>query len=115
MDESLLIIHNAIKEAPTSAVGNYVWAVPGGKLPPTGPNTTTRYGPKPKPLAQRVFKLCAGPVKKVKRSYSKAKKIEVLMFMIQHRVICHITEGYRPPNQVEPSAYFKIPQCTISN
>ncbi|RPB28727.1 hypothetical protein L211DRAFT_833715 [Terfezia boudieri ATCC MYA-4762] len=27
----------------------------GGRLPPTGPKSTTRYGPKPKPLAQKVF------------------------------------------------------------
>jgi len=110
MDESLLIIHNVIKEAPTvqalsANITTKVLVVSGGKLPPTGPNTTTRYGPKPKPLAQRVFKLRAGPVKKVKGSYSKAKKVEILMFMIHYRVICHITEGYWPPNQVEAPVY----------
>ena len=54
-----------------------VQAVSGGRLPPTGPKTTTRYGPKPKPLAQRVFRR-TGPVKGVKRSYGKAKKIAKL-------------------------------------
>jgi len=53
MDESLLIIiHNAIKKALSANIATKVRAVSGGKLPPTGPNTTTRYGPKPKPLAQ---------------------------------------------------------------
>jgi len=52
-----------------------VKAVSGGRLLPTGPKTTTRYGPKPKPLAQRVhLQLRAGPVTRVKR---KAKKIDV--------------------------------------
>jgi len=116
MDESLLVIHNAIKEAPTSAVGEYSNQGPGGfwrQASSHQSNTTTRYGPKPKPLAQRVFKLRAGPVKKVKRSYSKDKKVELLI-MIHHQVICHITEEYRPQNQVEASVHFKIPQCTIS-
>jgi len=27
----------------------------GGRLPPTGPKSTTRFGPKPKPLVPRVF------------------------------------------------------------
>ena len=45
-----------------------VQLVSGGRLPPTGPKTATRCGPKPKPLAQRVFKHCPGPVKRVKRS-----------------------------------------------
>jgi len=91
-----------------------VKAVSGGRLPPTGPKTTTRYGPKPKPLAQRVLQLRAGPVKRVKRSYSKAKKIELLMFMMHHRMICEITEEYRPPNQIEAASCFKIPRGTIS-
>jgi len=40
-----------------------VQAVFVGRLLPTGPKTTTQYGPKPKPLAQRVFKPGTGPVK----------------------------------------------------
>ena len=54
-DVGTVIIHNAIKEATTSTVGEYSCNSPGGRLPHTGPKTTTRYGPKPKPLARRVF------------------------------------------------------------
>ncbi|RPB21325.1 hypothetical protein L211DRAFT_840752, partial [Terfezia boudieri ATCC MYA-4762] len=105
------IIHNAIKTASTSAVSEYsckssdrFWRQ----------KTTTRYGPKPEPLAQIVFHHRLGPIKRVKRSYSKAKEIEVLMLMIHHRIIRNYTKEYRPPNQIESASYLKIPQSTIS-
>ncbi|RPB25949.1 hypothetical protein L211DRAFT_66631 [Terfezia boudieri ATCC MYA-4762] len=66
-----VVNHNAIKEAFTSAVSEYSCRSPGsgGGLPPT---TTTRYGPKPKPLALTVFHHRSSPARRITRSYSKA-------------------------------------------
>ncbi|KAF8448369.1 hypothetical protein BGX38DRAFT_1189847 [Terfezia claveryi] len=44
-----------------------------------------RPGPKPKSLENRVYKIWE-PIQKVKRSYSREKKIEVLMILIHHRL-----------------------------
>ena len=44
-----------------------------------------RPGPKPKPLEDQVYK-AKGLIRRVKRSYSREKKVEVLMFLIHHRI-----------------------------
>jgi len=75
-----------------------------------------RPGRKPKPLEERVYRH-VGPIQRVERTYSREKKVEVLMFLTHHRVPkdshCDWLE-YRPPTQMEASKWFKIPQRTIA-
>ncbi|KAF8417272.1 hypothetical protein BGX38DRAFT_1070071, partial [Terfezia claveryi] len=73
-----------------------------------------RPGPKPKCLESRVYKV-RGPIQRVQRSYSREKKIEVLMFLIHHRLPKdNDQDEYRCPTQTEASQWFKIPQRTIA-
>ncbi|KAF8421173.1 hypothetical protein EV426DRAFT_718824 [Tirmania nivea] len=57
------------------------------KVDPATPRARAKQqpGPKPKCLENRVYKV-QGPIQRVKRSYSREKKIEVLMFLIHHRL-----------------------------
>ena len=75
-----------------------------------------RPGPKPKALENRVYKV-RGPIRRVERSYSREKKIEVLIFLM-HRLPKGGGEDdgieYRCPTQTEASQWFRIPQRTIS-
>ncbi|RPB00518.1 hypothetical protein L873DRAFT_1564006, partial [Choiromyces venosus 120613-1] len=72
-------------------------------------------GPKPKPLASRSHQP-RGPIQRIRRSYSKARKIQVLLFLLHHRVAVDGTaqSQFRPPTQLEASRYWKIPEATIS-
>ncbi|OJD32395.1 purine-cytosine permease fcy22 [Diplodia corticola] len=89
--------------------------------------TRKKPGPKPRPLEQRAFAL-RKPVTRVERSYSKAKKIEVLMFLQHHRVLRTVNQDflyrsmrepakdpYRRPTFAEASRWFKISNRTIEN
>ena len=79
------------------------------------PRARCRPGPKPKPLSNRVYKP-RGPIKRVRRTYSRERKIEVLLFLIHHRVPpsqnSRSTE-YRRPTNAEAASYWKIPENTI--
>jgi len=61
-----------------------------------------RPGRKPKALEDRVYK-ARDPIRRVERSYSREKKVEVLMFLTHHRVPKFDDEDdrveYRPPRQ----------------
>ncbi|KAF2186694.1 hypothetical protein K469DRAFT_726176 [Zopfia rhizophila CBS 207.26] len=86
-----------------------------------------RPGPKPTPLDARPYKQHK-PISRIERSYSRERKIEVLLFLIHHRVKddqrrraragcanVELSDGtvYRPPTTAEASAYWKIPDRTI--
>jgi len=72
-----------------------------------------RPGRKAKPLSDRVYKL-RGPIRRIRRSYSRERKIEVLLFLTNHRVAANAAETeYRRPTFAEASAYWKIPLSTI--
>jgi hypothetical protein len=77
-----------------------------------------RPGPTPKPLANRQVKTLR-QISRVERSYSRSKKIEVLTFILHHRVFDLTSfksrDGYRPPSVHEASRFFKIPVQTIRN
>ena len=54
--------------------------------------------------------------KQVRRSYSREKKIEVLLFLTHHRIPINPgsrTTEYRHPSHGEAAGYFKIPKATI--
>ena len=87
-----------------------------------------RPGPKPKPLSERN-KPSFRQIKRVERSYKDRKRVEVLLFLLKHRVpgtlgenggivrkdLPSLTNGYRPPTFFEASQFFKIPERTIKN
>ena len=90
-----------------------------------------RPGPKTTPLEARPYKQ-RKPVSRIERSYSRERKIEVLLFLIHHRVKddqrrraragcenadTELPNGtiYRPPTAAEASAYWKIPEITIKS
>ena len=76
----------------------------------------TRPGPKPKPLNERIYKPPKG-IKRVERSYSRERKIEVILFRMNHRIqlITPITRlvYYRPPTFKEMEGFWKIPEQTM--
>lgn len=99
-------------------------------MPPLGPISTNilqkKPGPKPKPLHERKapsFK----PVTRVERSYKQKKRVEVLLFLLNHRIpgttggrgghyrqdLPPSQDGFRPPTLFEASQFFKIPEATI--
>jgi len=51
------------------------------------PRARCQPGPKPKPLSNWVYKP-RGPIRRIRRTYSRERKIEVLLFLTYHR-ICH--------------------------
>ena len=85
----------------------------GGRTVAPNPREKLRRGPRPKPLEERVY--CQrGPIKKIRRTYSKARKLEVILFLMHHRVPMTPEEvQYRRPTQKEASEFWKIPETTI--
>ena len=90
-----------------------------------------RPGPKPTPLEARPYKQHK-PISRIIRSYSRERKIQVLLFLLHHRVQddqrrraragctnaeTELSDGtiYRPPTAAEASAYWKIPEPTIKS
>jgi len=72
-----------------------------------------RPGPRPKSLYERVYRP-RGPIKRIRRSYSRERKLDVLLFLTHHRVAANVAETqYRRPTISEASIYWKIPQSTI--
>jgi hypothetical protein len=76
----------------------------------------SRLGPKPKPLNERIYKPPKG-IQRIERSYSKERKIEVILFRMNHRIqlITPITQlvYYRPPTFKEMESFWKIPEPTM--
>ena len=72
-----------------------------------------RRGPKPKPLAERRVAE-AHQIQRPIRTYSRAKKLQVLKFLSDHRVPCALPSESRSPSQDEAALHFQIPQTTIS-
>ncbi|GAB1311408.1 hypothetical protein MFIFM68171_01618 [Madurella fahalii] len=100
-----------------------------------------RPGPTPKPLAERLPTKPVKQVKRVERSYSRERKIEVLLYLLNHRVpdarprrvprrrigqpheqeltqpMVRTETGeyvwYRAPTYAEASEFWKIPTPTI--
>ena len=84
-------------------------------------------GPKPKPLAQRNY-VMPKPIKRIQRSYPRERIIDVLLFLINHRIprddnlqhrrsIHSVNEEasqYRAPTLAEASQYLKISVTTIA-
>ena len=73
-------------------------------------------GPKPKLIADRVYKHRA-PIIRPTKSYSHQRKVDILMFCHYHRV-CDIDletglSKYRPPTLIEASRYWSVPPNTI--
>jgi hypothetical protein len=78
--------------------------------------TNCRPGPKPKPLSERLYKP-PKPIQRIQRSYSRERKIEVILFREHHRIqSINLDTGllvYRPPTFQQMSAFWKIPEDTI--
>jgi hypothetical protein len=78
--------------------------------------SSCRPGPKPKPLNERSYKP-SKPIQRVQRSYSRERKIEVILFRKHHRIQdIDLDTGlliYRPPTFLEVAAFWKIPDSTI--
>ena len=103
--------------------------------PPSTPHPPPKKkpGPKPKPLTERA--VANKPVKRLQRSYSREKKIQVITFLAQHKKVktrerqnrrrtgtddSHAalkTDAltYRDVTLREASQFFKIPVATLSN
>jgi hypothetical protein len=72
-------------------------------------------GPKPKPLSERTYRTFK-TVKRVERSYSQGKKMEVLMFLYNHWIEKDRTEkGFRCPTYMDAETFFESPSSTISD
>ena len=78
--------------------------------------TNCRPGPKPKPLHERKYKP-PKPIKRIERSYSRERKIEVILFRQHHRVqSIDLDTGlivYLPPTFLQMADFWKIPSETI--
>src|SRR5450432_1833789 len=78
--------------------------------------TNCRPSPKPIPLSERPYKP-PKPIKRVERSYTRERKIEVILFREHHRVqSIDLDTGlmvYSPPTFQQISAYWKILEVTI--
>jgi hypothetical protein len=74
--------------------------------------TTCHPGPKPKPLSERPYKP-PKPIQRIERSYSRERKIEVILFREHHQVLDTSTRLYRPPTFKQIAAFWKIPEDTI--
>ncbi|RPA97235.1 hypothetical protein L873DRAFT_1691456 [Choiromyces venosus 120613-1] len=77
------------------------------------PREKLRPGPKLKPLEARIYRE-RGPIRKIRRTYNKRRKLEVILFLMHHRVPTTPEEiQYRRPTQKETSKFWKIPETTI--
>ena len=80
--------------------------------------TNRRPSPKPKPLSERlpsgVYKP-PKPIQRIKRSYSRERKIEVILFREHHQVLDTRKKllVYRQPTFEQTAAFWKIPENTI--
>jgi Tc5 transposase DNA-binding domain len=77
--------------------------------------TNRRPGPKPKPLSERQYKP-PKPIQRIERSYSRERKIQVILFREHHRVQSIGPAGlpiYRPPTFQQMATFWKIPEDTI--
>lgn len=70
-------------------------------------------GPKPKSLSDRVRKWDP-PAKRIKRSYSRGKKLRVLSYWFYALVPNDKTGGWRHVTRAEVSARYMIPGATMS-
>jgi hypothetical protein len=75
--------------------------------------TNQRPGPKPKPLNERLLSKPQKPIQRIERSYSRERKIEVILFQEHHQVLDPNTRLYRPPTFEQIAAFWKIPENTI--
>ncbi|KAH6897158.1 hypothetical protein B0T10DRAFT_556996 [Thelonectria olida] len=75
-------------------------------------------GPKPKPLSERKFKP-SKPIVRVERSYSKRRKEEVIMWLLNHKVYDPFSPnskgGIRKPTFREAGQFFNIPFTTLGS
>ena len=73
-------------------------------------------GLKPKPLSKRLYKP-PKPIQRIERSYSRERKIEVILFREHHRVqSIDLDTGlpiYQLPTFQQMAAFWKIPEDTI--
>jgi hypothetical protein len=69
---------------------------------------------KSKPLSERQYKP-PKPIQRIERSYTRERKIEVLMFREHHRVLDTRTKlpVYRQPTFEQTAAFWKIPDSII--
>src|ERR1700722_20194799 len=78
--------------------------------------TNCRSGPKPKSLSERPYKP-PKPIQRIQRSYSRERKIEVILFREHHRVPSIDPDTgllvYRPPTFEQMEAFWKIPDENI--
>jgi Tc5 transposase DNA-binding domain len=78
--------------------------------------TNCRPGPKPKPLSERPYKP-PKPIQRIERSYSRERKIEVILFREHHRIqSIDLDTGllvYKLPTLQETADFWKIPYQTI--
>jgi hypothetical protein len=78
--------------------------------------TDCRPGPKPKPLNERPYKPLK-PINRVERSYSRERKIEVILFRLHHRIPSIDLDTrllvYKPPTFLQMKDFWKIPEATM--
>ena len=76
--------------------------------------TNRRPSPKSKPLNERQYKP-PKPIQRIEQSYTRERKIEVLMFREHYRVLDTRTKlpVYRQPTFEQTAAFWKIPDSTI--
>ncbi|KAG5931903.1 hypothetical protein E4U60_005717 [Claviceps pazoutovae] len=87
----------------------------------TVPPQHQRLSPKPDPLAPLDY-VVPTRITNVQRTYSKRRKLEVLLFLLHHRIHDlesrvsdhYFDDGSRRPYIREASAWFKIPTRTIN-
>src|SRR5450432_4089664 len=78
--------------------------------------TNCRPGPKPKPLSERSYKP-PKPIRRIQRSYSRERKIEVIMFREHHRIQSIDPDTglpvYKPPTLEQVAEFWMIPYGTV--
>ncbi|KAF4973858.1 hypothetical protein FZEAL_9176 [Fusarium zealandicum] len=97
--------------------------VPGPGASSSNPTPKPKRGPKPKPLSERKQKPFS-PVKRKEESHSHAKKVRVLLYLLNHRIYdpkantrgsqrARPVDGYRPPYISEAAAWSLVKKNTI--
>ena len=78
--------------------------------------TNCHLSPKPKPINKRPYKP-PKPINQVKRSYSRERKIKVILFWLHYQIpSIDLDTGllvYKPPTFLQMMDFWKIPEATM--
>jgi hypothetical protein len=98
-------------------LGRSIDAIKMPRLQPVSETVTALQKKKPGPKPKKIEDRAPRNVRVAKRSikqYSRRKKIEVLVYLQHHRILCD-NGRLRSPTQTEAARTFRIPQQTISD